>query len=277
MRDETFVSQRHFAWLWIVVVAMLVLFGIYWLDHPIGGRNGATRLGYIYGGIAAAGIFFLMWYGVRKRYSYRGGTGTLKGWLGPHVWIGVALAFVVPLHSGFNLGWNVHSLPYLLMLLTIASGLWGAFAYVRLPSEMEARREGVTVRSYIDQIEQVTREIQALGKDRSAAFARVIEAMAPPLEPSFLQLLFTRPFHALTKDEISAQLATLPKDEYQMGLQLTALASRRIHLGKQMVVDAGVVVQMRAWLYLHLPLSFGCVAAVCIHIFWVLFYRWSAR
>jgi hypothetical protein len=275
MRAETFVSQRHFAWLWIVIAAMVVLIAIYWLDHPIGGRNGATRLGYIYGGISAAGILFLMWYGVRKRYAYRNGTGKLKGWLGPHVWIGVALVLLVPLHTGFNMGWNVHSVPYFLMLATIATGLWGAFAYVRLPSEMG--RDGVTVRSCIDQIDKVTREIQVLGKDRSAEFARVIEAMAPPLEPSFIQLLLTRPFRAMTKDEISAQLATLPRDEYRTGLQLIALASQRMHLANQMVAEAGLVVQMRAWLYLHLPLSFGCLAAVCVHVFWVLFYRGSAH
>jgi hypothetical protein len=277
LRAETFVSQRRFAWLWIVLVAMLALVGIYWLDHPIGGRNGATRLGYIYGGIATAGIFFLMWYGVRKRYSYRSGSGKLKGWLGSHVWIGVALALLVPLHTGFNIGWNVHSVPYFLMLLTIASGIWGAFAYVRLPSEMEARREGVTVRSCIDQIDKVTREIQVLGKDRSPEFARVIAATAQPLEPSLIQLLLRRPFRALTQDEISAQLATLPREDYQTGLQLIALASRRMHLGNQMVAEAGVVVQMRAWLYFHLPLSFGCVAAVCVHVFWVLFYRYPGR
>jgi hypothetical protein len=277
VKDETFVSQRHFAWMWITVVAMGVLAGVYFLDHPIGGRNGATRLGYIYGGIASAGILFLMWYGVRKRYSYRRGTGKLKGWLGPHVWIGVALAALVPLHSGFNIGFNVHSVPYLIMLLTIASGTWGAFAYVRLPSEMEARREGVTVRGCIEQIDKVTREITTMGKDRSPEFHRVIEAMVKPLEPSFFQLLLRRPYRAMTKDEISAQLATLPKEEYPLGLQLTALASRRIHVGNQMVDEAGIVVQMRAWLYFHLPLSFGCVAAVLVHVFWVLFYRWAVR
>lgn len=277
MRDETFVSQRHFAWLWIVLVGIAAMTAIYWLDHPIGGRNGGTRLGYTYGGIAAAGIVFLMWYGVRKRYSYRSGTGNLKGWLGPHVWIGVALAVVVPLHSGFNLGWNVHSVSYLLMLLTIASGIWGAFAYVRLPSEMEARREGLPVRDCIQQIEKVTREIQVLRQERGSEFGRVVKAMAPPLEPSFFQLLFTRPFPAMTKDEISEQLSTLPPGEYQAGLALTALASQRMHLGNQLVAEAGVVLQMRVWLYLHLPLSFGCLAAVCAHVFWVLFYRWSLR
>ena len=37
--------------------------------------------------------------------------------------------------------------------------------------------------------------------------------------------------------------------EYPLGLQLIALASQRMHLANQMVAEAGLVVQMRAWLY----------------------------
>lgn len=277
MRDETFIGQRRFLWLWICLGAILLLSAFYLANHPIGGRNGGTRLGFVYGGIALAGILFLMWYGVRRRYSYARGSGTLKRWLGPHVWIGVSLAIVVPLHSGFKIGWNVHSAPYLLMLLTIASGIWGAYAYLRFPVQMAARREGVTMRSCVDEIETISRELAILAKNKSPSFEAASKQMEVEVKPSLGRILTGRRYHIFSKQELSALLATLPEPEYQAGLEMTALASRRIDIANRLMAEASVVAQMRIWLYFHLPLSFGCVMAVLAHVFWVLFYRWPAH
>ena len=38
------------------------------------------------------------------------------------------------LHAAFQVGWNVHTLAYVLMLLVIASGIYGVVNYARLPS-----------------------------------------------------------------------------------------------------------------------------------------------
>ena len=35
--------------------------------------------------------------------------------------------------------------------------------------------------------------------------------------------------------------------------------------------------RMRLWLYLHVPLSFGCVVAVAAHVFWVVYYGGATR
>jgi hypothetical protein len=274
VKDETFVNQRRFLWLWVCALALIVLSAIYLLDRPIGVRYGGTKLGVIYGIIAAAGIAFLMWYGIRKRYSYRRGGSTLKRWLGPHVWIGVSLVLLVPLHSGFSLSWNVHAAPYLLMLLTVVSGIWGAYAYLRYPPQMTSRREGITLRSSVDQIEAISRELAALGKGKSAAFAAAASRMEIEVKPTFWRVLFGRPFRTFGKQDLSDLLATLPPAEYQAGLTMTEMASRRIMLANRLVAEASVVAQMRLWLYFHLPLSFGCAVAVAAHIFWVLFYRW---
>lgn len=274
MSDETFVNQRRFLWLWVCSLALVALSAIYLLDHPIGSRYGGTTLGLIYGGISAAGIVFLMWYGIRKRHSYRRGRGTLKRWLGPHVWIGAALVLLVPLHSGFHLGWNVHAAPYLLMLLTVASGIWGAYAYLRFPSQMANRREGITMRSAVDEIASISSELAALRRNKSDAFAAATTRMEVDIKPSFARIMFGRPFHAFSKQELSELLGTLPQDEYQAGLKMTELASRRIQIANRLIAEARVVAHMRVWLFVHLPLSFGCAVAVAAHVFWVLFYRW---
>src|SRR5580700_1636380 len=103
MDDETFAGHRRFFWMWVCMGLLGAMGAVYLADHPVGGRDGGTPLGYAYGVIATAGIVVLMWYGVRRRYSYANGSGTLKGWLSAHVWLGIALTLVVPMHSGFRL------------------------------------------------------------------------------------------------------------------------------------------------------------------------------
>ena len=274
--DENFFGHRRFLWLWAILLALTGLAGGYLYNKPIGGRNGGTRLGLIYGAIATAGIAFLMWYGVRKRYSYASGSGTLKGWLSAHVWIGVARGLLVPLHSGFHLGWNVHAAPYLLMLATIASGIWGAYAYVSMPSRMEARREGLSLRRCATEIETIAKSMAALASDKSSAFSALAARVTVPFNPSLVRILFLERY-VLKEEELSSLLASLPKHEYQDGLELTRMGARRLHLCNTAVAEASALARMRIWLYLHLPMSFACVAAVVAHVFWALSFRSSAR
>jgi hypothetical protein len=274
--EENFFGHRGFVWLWTVIVALLLLALIYRIHQPIGGRNGGTVVGLAYGALATLGIAFLMWYGIRKRHSYAGGSGTLKGWLSAHVWIGVGLALLVPLHSGFHLGWNVHSAPYLLMLATIASGVWGAWAYSSMPSRMEARREGMSLRVCAQKIESIGQSMSALADGKSPAHAELANLLAMQFRPTLFRILFQRPY-TLDKDQVSTRLSSLSPKEHDDGLEMVRMAARRLQLCNKMVAEAGAVARMRIWLYLHLPLSFACVAAVIAHVFWELSYRWTVR
>ena len=118
MYQQTFLNYRRFKWLWITIAALVALFALYLIDKPIGGRNGGTLLGYAYGILAAVGIVWLMAFGLRKR-AYHSSLGTLEGWLAAHVWIGIGLLLVVPLHAAFSFGCNVHTLAYVLMVLML--------------------------------------------------------------------------------------------------------------------------------------------------------------
>jgi hypothetical protein len=275
--EESFWTHRRLRWLKLTIAAMVILGGVYLYHQPIGGRGGGTALGLTYGCIAAAGMAFLMWYGIRKRYSYASGSGTLKGWLSAHVWIGVALILLVPMHAGFHaLGWSVHSAPYFLMLATIASGIWGAYAYVRLPSQMEARREGASLRSCAQEIESTTKSMAAIAEGKSGQFALLAKYATPRFEPGLGRILLSRRY-ALSKEGLSRLLSSLPKEENAAGLEIIKLSARRLAFCNKMLSDTSAVARMRIWLYLHLPISFACVAAVLAHVFWALSYRWSAR
>ncbi len=274
---QNFLNQRRFLWLWVCAAAVMVLGAVYLRDQPVGGKNGGTVVGFAYGGISTAGMLFLMYYGIRKRYAYRSGSGTLRGWLGLHVWVGVALCFVVPMHSGFKVELNLHGAPYLLMVLTVLSGIWGAYAYVRYPPEMTGRREGITVRGSVEQMNALSSELSALAKNKSEAFLAARAKLEVPVNPTLGTLLFARSVHTFGKQELSEILRTLPQAEYQAGLKMTDIASRRIAIANRLIAEASVAAKMRIWLFLHLPLSVACFVAMLAHIFWVLFYRWPTQ
>lgn len=277
MSDETFLGQRRFLWLWVSALGLLLLTAVYRTDHPIGGSNGGTRLGSAYGVLALAGIVFLMWYGVRRRYSYAAGSGTLKGWLGAHVWIGVSLAFVVPMHTGLRFDWNVHAVSYVLMLLTIASGIWGAWAYARYPSRLRTQTEGVTNRVLIERFEKLARSMVALTAGKSDAFAAFAKQLDVAFRPSLVRLVAGLPYRAFLQEDVRSSLARVPAAEYEAGLELASLAHDAHRLRDELVHELGMAARMRVWLYLHVPLSFACVLAVAAHIYWVAFYGWSVR
>jgi hypothetical protein len=151
---ETFLAYRQFLYLKIAagIVALSAL--AYALHDPQVPPNGGTWLGYALGTVGALMIFWLAWLGVRKR-QYHSTLGTLKGWLSAHVYFGLALVFVATLHCGFQFGWNVHTLAYVLMVMVVLSGLFGLYTYWRCPALLTKNRGDQTDEAMLSQIDDL--------------------------------------------------------------------------------------------------------------------------
>ena len=135
MRHQSILEYARFRWfksaLWLSILAGAAYL---WHDPPLK-PYGGTWLGYTLGTVGALLILWLLWFGVRKRrYSSR--LGTVQGWLSAHVYLGTALLVVGTLHTGFELGMNVHTLAYVLMVATVASGFYGVYIYLSVPGLM---------------------------------------------------------------------------------------------------------------------------------------------
>src|SRR5258706_2640793 len=120
---------------------------------------GGTWLGYTLGTVGAVLILWLMAYGIRKR-RYASTAGTVQGWLSAHVYLGTALVVIVTLHTGFELGWNVHTLAYVLMLLVVASGFYGVFFYLRVPGAMTQNLGEDTLDSMLLRLADLDRDVR---------------------------------------------------------------------------------------------------------------------
>lgn len=137
---RSFLVYRNYRFLRIGLALAIASIAVYAWHDPQHGPSGNTWLGYTLGTIGALLIFWLAWLGVRKR-RYAEGFGQTQMWTSAHVYLGLSLLVVATLHTGFHFGWNIHTYAYVLMILVIASGLYGIVAYATLPSRITANRD----------------------------------------------------------------------------------------------------------------------------------------
>ena len=140
IRHQSFLEFKRYRYLKLAFVLLLALSGMYiWHRNfhfatPGGTGYGGTPMGYALGTIAAVLIVWLLWLGVRKR-RYRASRSSLQGWVSAHVYLGVATLFVALLHSGFEMGMNLHTFTLALLAIVVISGIYGVLN-VRVPTVM---------------------------------------------------------------------------------------------------------------------------------------------
>ena len=273
MAQETFVNYRNFRWLWITAISLLVLTAVYLVDSPVGGRNGGTVLGYSYGIIATAGIVWLMAYGLRKR-AYHSSLGTVEGWLAAHVWIGIGLLLVVPLHSGFSFACNIHTAAYLFMVVTILTGIWGALNYSRLSGKITAHRGGAKDTSLLGRISDLGTQAEELCKGKSETFLKLYNTFDASFSPSLVSLLTARSEQFAVDQRLAGDLlAAVPDSERQDAISLLGILDQRLDMMRHILEQSRIKALLKIWLYVHVPVSFALCVALAVHIFLVLFYR----
>jgi cytochrome b561 len=273
---ESLLVYRKFRYLKASLVLMALVVGFYVVHDPVGVPNGGTWLGYTLGVIGALLILWLMVYGVRKR-RYDSTLGTAAGWLSAHVYLGLALILVATLHSGFQFGWNVHTLAYVLMLGVIASGVFGVYAYRRYPAMMTKSRRGKTLPAILVEISEIDRECREIGMSLGDEISRAIHHSGEHTRiggSAWRQLMGYDPKCATlaTYQLIERHAETLAPKEAQAVRRLLTLLGKKLDLVQRARRDVQFKAIMDIWLYFHVPLAFGLVAALLAHVVSVLFY-----
>ncbi len=269
---DGFLDYKRFRWALITGLMLLACSGIYMFNSPLGGRNGGTIVGYSFGALATIGILYLMWFGVRKR-SYQSRTTPLKGWLSAHVWLGLGLIVLVPLHAGFSFGCNIHTLAFAILCLVVVTGIWGAVAYATMAPRIRSHRGSPQSHQLLEQIHALQTEMASLASTKGALYRELSIQLTPALDLKLSALLFKNVPPLPDPSATAKLIAGLPLESQASALNLAALARRRHDLVTQLVRETRILTTLRFWLILHLPLSFALLAAVAAHIF-VVFWYW---
>ena len=273
---EGFLRYRRFRWLKIATILSLATVVVYLLVDVQPRHNGGSWLGYTLGTIGLLLILWLSMLGIRKRAITRG-RWSLKAWTSAHVYLGLALIIVGTLHTGFQFGWNVHTIAYVLMMLVILSGIYGITVYAALPQGLSDSRSEMTGPQMIEAVNSLDKQIQSSAQPLSDADSEVV-----------LGSLGEDPFGGGVWRRLSG---SYPRCGNRRALQI--MRGRIIETsGKQAAAVEQVVgllekkaaalqrvrgyVQRRAlleiWLYIHIPLTVVLIAALIAHVVSVFFY-----
>lgn len=294
---QTILAYRNFHYAWWALALGLASWFVYLFPNYEQPANGGTWQGYTLGTVSALLIVWLLWLGVRKR-RYANGSGTLQGWVSAHVYLGTALLWVATLHTGFQFGWNLHTLAYGLMAVVIGSGLLGIWAYLAVPARMVRKRDNRSRDDLLHAIVEVDRQCLRLAQDVHPDVGSFVQSALDRtvLGGSLLQQLSGRDRSSVEvrggKDSSTAQrvvpnrnqdrviralaerLARSPGGKEAVLLQeLLWLFARRKTLLQQVRADVRLQGWLQLWLLVHVPLSLALLVALALHIFSV-FYYW---
>jgi hypothetical protein len=304
---ESFLVYRNFRHLKMALalcVASIVIYAIHPWHDTTEPPNGGTWLGYTLGTIGALLIFWLTYFGARKR-SFNAAS-KLQGWLSAHVYLGASLIVVATLHTGFQFGWNVHTLAYVLMVAVIVSGFYGIYVYARYPAMMTQNRGGETLSGMLEEIAGLDREAVSIADKISTSMHEVIvrsvertevgggvltqltgatrsaealENIERELEAMHTRLINNEPE---PEDEMDAGKTMLvmahqlskakSSDQVRQVRQLLDMLTRKKGLVERVRKDIQYKAVMDIWLHIHVPITFALLAALLTHIISVFFY-----
>jgi len=282
--------KRRYLWLAIAICAVSII--AYWWYDPQEPPNGGTPLGYTLGTLAAVLIAWLALFGIRKR-RYASTLGSVQGWLSAHIYLGLALVVVVFLHSGFQVGWNVHTLALALMLLVIASGVYGIVVYMRYPQKLSENRDGQSRSELLDQLVDIDRRSRRVAEGLGAEF---VEFVTTGIQRTQLGATLWERMRRHDSSQIlirqggetkivanagqEAALDWLADQQSRAGNaatsagigELSALIRNKRRLLRQIAEDLRMQATLELWLYVHVPLTAALLMAVAAHILVVFLY-----
>lgn len=213
----------------------------------------------------------------RSKTSWRFG-GTLQGWLSSHVHLGVSLIVLATLHAGFEFGWNVHTLSYVLMLLVIASGFYGLYAYMNFPRQITQNIGEDTLADMLLKIAELDElaRIRALGLPDEVNLLVLDARQHTRVGGNFLQQLSGVQPHCPTayaaKQILNLGEKYIADDQPKLLRDLYAVLLHKEKLLIRARTEIMLKARLEFWLYLHVPLSIALLAALMTHVLAVFFY-----
>ena len=276
-QHEGFLRHAGFRWLKVALLLSLAAIVIYMFNDVQPRPNGGSAYGYIMGTIGLLLILWLTALGFRKR-KMTTGRWSLKAWTSAHVYLGLALIIVATLHTGFQFGWNVHTLAYVLMMLVIFSGIYGITAYSTIPRALSNNRGETTQVQMLDNIRQLDRQLHDAAQPLDHRFAEIVRmsldddpfggSLWTRLTGNLSQIAARARAQAAIREVTGPNAAIgnnpLEKVDVLLERKEASLARVRNHLRLKALLEV--------WLYVHVPLTFALIAALIVHIVAVFFY-----
>lgn len=286
------IDRTHQQWLAVSLIILSVATAIYviYAAHSPAGPSGGSPVGLAFGIVGSAFMLFAGLLAGRKKLPvWR--LGRAQTWMRGHLWLGLMSLPLILFHGGFRFGGPLTSVLMVLLIIVVASGLFGAALQHYMPNVMTAEVPKETIFEQIDHVRAgliaETDELVAVATGstgamekkqsaRSAAVAGQTIALAPeaaaPLSTFYAnemrpflqnQSLSNQPLEdPNTAHAIFARLrALLPPEAYETVKRLEEACEEDRQWRRQVRLHHW----LHGWLMLHIPLSFALLLLGCVH------------
>lgn len=273
---EGFLGHKRYRYLKAAALISLIAIIVYAAADVRLKPNGGTWYGYTLGTISALLIVWLMFLGVRKR-AMTAGHWSLKAWTSAHVYLGASLLVLATLHTGFQFGWNIHTLAYGLMVSVILSGFVGIYYYATVPRKMSDNRAHRTQKDMLDAIRALNRELREAARPLDQKYVEEVKRAIRKtrLKPGLFQTIDSAQRQCATTraaKRLRKAAANTQADMRRPLEDVTAILERKAALLLRTRRHIRNKTLLQLWLYIHVPLSFALLAALAAHILSVFFY-----
>lgn len=280
-----YAGARYLWWALGLILICAILYATQ--DTTAQPPNGGTWQGYVLGTIGALLIVWLSLLAVRKR-SYRSTSGTVQGWTSAHVYLGTALLAIATLHSALQLGWNVHTLAYVLMCLVIFSGFFGLYCYSNHPQLVAKNREGGARAELFAELFELDNQVRGVAQRCAASVMLAVNSSIErtAIGGGVVAQLFGRDNSHFVRGGLGGSASVLNNKDQQRVIdyvadrlpraekgaeaanlqQLIVLLCRRQAVVRRLRRDIRLYGWLRIWLYIHVPMTVALLFALVLHI-----------
>lgn len=272
----SFIAHRKYLWLKVsLTICVLSLIGYVSTDFdPV--RNGGTWYGYTLGVISTLLILWLSVLGVRKR-AITAGHWSLKGWTSAHIYLGLSLIVIATLHTGFQFGWNIHTLAYALMIFVILSGIIGVVFYVYIPRRMSNNRAQMGQTDMLAEIASLNELLDDAAQPLDNRYIPIVKKSIDQtkLGGSIIRRLSGTYKGCQTRKALEffqSEMRDVDDDARTNVLDMISVLERKNSLLLRTRKHIRYKALLQVWLYIHIPVTFALIAALLAHIVSVFYY-----
>jgi hypothetical protein len=289
------IDSSHKGW-FVVTLALgaAATVAYFWFDQGRpGGVTGGSVVGLWYGIIGSALMIYAGLLSALRKVPSWWWIGSRKVWLRGHIWLGLLSLLFIVYHSGFRLGGPLEQALWVILTLTIVTGIFGLLLQQIVPRMISNRIACEMPYEQIPHLCMVLRRRADAAIDAvcgPVGASRGVEAgeeMAVPIggAPDDFRRFYedeVRPFldepyrpksplaNPQMIDAKFASMAALSWSTELRGLlaNLKAFCEERRNLGEQERLH----LLLHGWLLVHVPLSVALLVLGLAHAAWSLYY-----
>jgi hypothetical protein len=285
------IDRTHKSWLIASLAILGVASAVYipYAKNSASGPKGGSAVGLAFGIIGSAFMIFAGLLAARKKVEiWR--LGRAQSWMRGHLWLGFLSLPMILFHGGFRFGGPLTTVLMILVILVVASGLFGAVLQHYLPKVMTSEVPFETIFEQIDHVraqnlseadELIARAsaplmlVAAAPSGDLAATADSVLAAEETLAP--LRNFYAREMRPFLADHrghnqrlADAEKARgifgglrrlLPAEAQETTSSLEEICDEERQLRRQVRLHHW----LHGWLMLHIPLSFALLLLGCVH------------